>query len=133
MTEADRLKYLKLALRIFAVVFVFGFYPLTVIWPSGWAWHVGHSEYLQMIVAIYATLGVFVWLASRDPERHRSIISFTIWSSIVHGGTMALQSITNGQHFGHLYGDVPALFIVAAILGWLSPQALTLKFAKKPD
>lgn len=133
MTEADRLKYLKLALRIFAVVFVFGFYPLTVIWPSGWSWHVGQSEYLQMIVAIYATLGVFVWLSSRDPERHISIISFTIWSSIVHGGTMALQSITNAHHIGHLYGDVPALFIVAAVLGWLSPQALTLKFAKKPD
>ena len=130
MTDIARLKYLKLALRIFAAVFVLGVYPLTVLWPSGWSWHTGHSEYLQMIVAIYATLGVFLWLAARDPERHTSLVSFTIWSSIVHGGIMAMQSVADAGHFGHLYGDVPALLLVAAVLGWLSPQALTFKFAR---
>jgi len=129
MTDAHRLKYLTFALRAFAVVFVLGVYPLTVLWPSGWSWHPGQSEYLQMIIAIYATLGVFLWLAARDPERHVGLISFTIWSSIVHGATMAVQSVANTQHLGHLYGDVPALFIVAAVLGWLSPRALTLKLA----
>jgi len=130
MSETDRVKYLKFALRAFAAVFVFGVYPLTVLWPSGWSWHAGQSEYLQMIIAIYATLGVFLWLAAGSPERHVSLISFTIWSSIVHGATMAVQSVANTQHFAHLYGDVPALFVVAAVLGWLSPQALTLGFAK---
>ena len=130
MNETERLNYLKLALRVFAAVFVLGVYPLTVLWPSGWAWHTGQSEYLQMIIAIYATLGVFLWLASRDPERHLSLISFTIWSSIAHGATMAVQAVANTQHFGHLYGDVPALFLVAAVLGWLSPKALTLGFTK---
>ena len=130
MSEIDRLKYLQFALRTFAVVFVFGVYPLTVLWPSGWSWHAGQSEYLQMIIAIYATLGVFLWLAARDPSRHVSLISFSIWSSIVHGATMAVQSVANAQHFGHLYGDVPALFGVAAVLGWLSPRALTLRFAE---
>jgi hypothetical protein len=130
MSETDRLKYLQFALRTFAVVFVFGVYPLTVLWPSGWSWHAGQSEYLQMIIAIYATVGVFLWLAARNPSRHVSLISFTIWSSIVHGATMAVQSIANAQHFGHLYGDVPALFVVAAVLGWLSPRALTLRFAE---
>lgn len=131
MSEANRLKYLKLALRVFALVFIFGVYPLTVLWPAGWAWHAGQSEYLQMIVAIYATLGVFLWLAAKAPELHMSLISFTIWSSIVHGAVMAVQSASNAQHFGHLYGDVPALFIVAAVLGFLSPQALTFRFARK--
>jgi hypothetical protein len=130
MSEVVRLKYLKVVLRAFALVFILGVYPLTVLWPTGWSWHTGHSEYLQMIVAIYATLGVFLWLASGDPERHVSLISFTIWSSIVHGAVMAVQSASNAQHFGHLYGDVPALFLVAAVLGWLSPQALTLRFVK---
>ena len=100
MNETDRLKYLRLALRVFAVVFVLGVYPLTVLWPSGWSWHAGQSEYLQMIIAIYAALGVFLWLASRDPERHLSLVSFTIWSSVAHGATMAVQSIANTQHFG---------------------------------
>lgn len=130
MSEIDRLKYLQFALRTFAVVFVFGVYPLTVLWPSGWSWHAGQSEYLQMILSIYATLGVFLWFAARDPSRHVSLISFTIWSSVVHGATMAVQSIANAQHSGHLFGDVPALFVVAAVLGWLSPRALTLRFAE---
>lgn len=129
MTDTDRLKYLTLALRTFAAVFVVGVYPLTVLWPSGWAWHSGHSDYLQMIVAIYATLGVFLWLAARDPLRHTSLVSFTIWSSIVHGGIMAVQSFADAQHIGHLCGDVPALLLVAVVLGWLSPQALRFKFA----
>lgn len=130
MNEIDRLRYLRFALRAFAVVFVLGVYPLTVIWPSGWAWHAGQSEYLQMIIAIYATLGVFLWLASGNPEQHLGLISFTIWSSIAHGATMAVQSIVDTQHIGHLYGDVPALFVVAAVLGALSPRALTLEFAR---
>lgn len=127
MTEVTRRKHLKLALRLFAAVFVLGVYPLTVLWPSGWSWHPGQSEYLQMILAIYATLGVFLWLASTDPEQHQSLIAFTIWSSIVHGGVMAVQSLADEQHVAHLYGDVPALFVVAAVLGWLSPRALGLR------
>ena len=131
MGEDYRLKYLPLALRAVAVVFIVGVYPLTVLWPSAWAWHPGQSEYLQMIIAIYATLGVFLWLAARDPDQHIGLISFTIWSSIVHGATMAVQSVENTQHLGHLYGDVPALLIVAGVLGWLSPRALMLKLATK--
>jgi len=128
MRTEDRLKYLKASLIIFGVIFVFAVYPLTVLWPAGWAWHHGRSEYLEMIIAIYATLGVFLLLAARDPERHLSLISFTIWSSIVHGGVMAVQAIGSPMHTGHLVGDVPALFIVAAVLAWLCPRAFKAPF-----
>ena len=130
MDDLTRQKYLTLALRAVGLLFVLGVYPLTVLWPSGWAWHPGQSDYLQMIIAIYATLGVFLLLAASTPRQHLSLISFTIWSSIVHGAVMAVQSLANTQHIGHLYGDVPALFILAALLGWLCPRALTLRFAK---
>ena len=56
MTEIERLKHLKLALRVVGIIAVFDFYPLTVFWPSGWSWSSGRSEYLEMIIAIYATL-----------------------------------------------------------------------------
>ena len=129
MDDGNRLKNLRLALRVIGVVFIVGIYPLTILWPSGWAWHAEQSDYLQMIIAIYATLGVFLLLAARDPERQLSLISFAIWSSIAHAATMAVQSLANAQHIGHLFGDVLALFLVAAVLGWLSPQAFTFKFA----
>jgi len=131
MTEIERLKYLKLALRVVGIIAVFGFYPLTVFWPSGWSWSSGRSEYLEMIIAIYATLGVFLLIASRDPNRHLPLISFAIWSSIVHGAVMAGQSAQNPMHVHHLYGDVPALLVIAAVLAFLSPQAFRLPFAKR--
>jgi hypothetical protein len=131
MVEIERLKHLKLALRVFGVIAIFGLYPLTVFWPSGWAWSSGRSEYLEMIIAIYATLGVFLLIAARDPNQHLGVISFFIWSSIAHAAVMGVQSVQNPMHVHHLYGDVPALTLMAAVLAMLSPQAFRLPFAKR--
>ena len=122
MKEPNRIKYLRAALVIVGLTFVFGIYPLTIWWPSGWAWQTGASEYLQMILGIYATLGVFLILAAKNPLANRGLIWFTVWSSIVHGGIMAVQSLTHREHLGHLSGDVPALLIVAAVLAFLMPR-----------
>ena len=125
MAEIDRIRYLRFALLLVGLVFLFGVYPLTIVWPSGWAWHTGQSEYLQMILAIYATLGVFLMLASHDPLAHRSLIWFTVWSSVVHGAVMAVQAVVYPQHIGHLWGDVAALFVVAGVLAFLMPRRST--------
>ena len=111
---------LKLALTIFGVIFLL-VYPLSMVWPAGWSWHQGapyESEYFMMIVGIYATLGVFLILAARDPAANRSLIWFVVWSSVVHAAIMAVQSFGPG-HMGHLMGDVPALILVALVLGVL--------------
>jgi len=115
-------KLLKLALAVFGVIFLF-VYPLAIVWPSGWAWHAGapaQSEYFMMIVGVYATLGVFLIMASRDPKSNLSLIWFTVWSSVVHAGIMAAQAMNNPHHAGHLLGDVPALLLVAIVLGALA-------------
>ena len=124
MSTADRLKFLRVALVLVGLVFLLGVYPLTIVWPSGWAWHhTGQSMYLQMILGIYATLGVFLLIASRDPLANRSLIWFAVWSSVVHGAIMAAQAIAYPEHRGHLLGDVPALLIVALVLALLMPPA----------
>ena len=113
-------RLLQIALALFGTIFLF-VYPLAMVWPSGWAWHAGapyESQYFMMIVGVYATLGIFLLIASRDPQAHRSLIWFTVWSSVVHGGIMAAQSMPAAHH-GHLLGDVPALFLVAIVLGGL--------------
>jgi hypothetical protein len=123
MTESDRIKYLRIALVAVGLVFLLGIYPLTIVWPSGWSWNAGQSMYLQMILGIYATLGVFLIIAAKDPLKNRSLIAFTVWSSVVHGGIMAAQSFAYPEHRGHLLGDVPALLVVAAVLAALTPRA----------
>lgn len=123
MNESARLKVLKVALLVFGLIFIFGFWPLTVVWPSGWAWHEGGgSFYLPMMIGLYATLGVFLVIAARDPLAHRSVIWFAVWSSVVHAGIMAVQAFTHPEHAGHLWGDVPALLIVAVVLAILMPR-----------
>ncbi|MBZ5721303.1 MAG: hypothetical protein LAO03_13065 [Acidobacteriia bacterium] len=129
MAEPDSTKYLRIALRLVGLIFIFGIYTLCVIWPSGWSWHTGHSDYLQMILGVYATLGVFLLLASRNPLAHLSLIWFTVWSSVVHAGIMAAQSFANPEHMGHLWGDVPALLIVAAVLALLTPRGAAARSA----
>ena len=123
MNTVDRVKFLRVALVAVGLIFLLGVYPLTIVWPAGWAWHhAGHSMYLQMILGIYATLGIFLLMASRDPLAHGSLIWFTVWSSVVHGGIMAVQAIVYPEHLGHLWGDVPALLIVAGVLAFLMPR-----------
>ena len=82
-----------------------------------------------MILGIYATLGVFLLIASRDPLAHRSLIWFTVWSSLVHGAIMGAQSLSMSQHRGHLWGDVAALIAVAVVLALLTPRAGAARMA----
>jgi hypothetical protein len=125
MSNETREKLLRLALVAFGAIF-FLIYPLGLVWPSGWIWHGGEGTYyLQMICGIYAVLGAYLIAASREPSEHRSLISFTIWSSVVHALIMGAQAIGDGHETGHLVGDVPALLLVAGGLWYLSPVKVT--------
>jgi len=118
-------KLLSLALIVFGAIFCL-VYPLAIVWPAGWAWHEGvpaSNDYFMMIVGVYATLGIFLILAAKDPARNSSLIWFTVWSSLVHALVMAWESMRNPMHQGHLYGDVPALILVAVVLGGLMLSA----------
>ena len=121
MSSTDRLRYLRVALAVTAAA-CFALYPLMLLWPSGWIWHAGHSDYPMMIVGIYATLGVFLLLAIRNPLANLSLIWFTVWSSVVHAVIMTVQALTEPGQMGHLMGDVPALLIVAIVLAALIPR-----------
>ena len=137
VAEPDRTRYLRIALRLVGLTFIVGIYTLVIVWPSGWSWHTGQSHhlphYLQMILGVYATLGVFLLIASRNPLAHLSLIWFTVWSTVVHAGIMAAQALANPEQIAHLWGDVPALLVVAAVLAVLTPRgtAATALAAKK--
>ena len=123
MTEDVRLKYLRMALTVFGAIFVVGiFLMMRWVFPSGWSWMPRQPEYELMILGIYVTLGIFLLRAAKDPLSHLSLISFTIWSSMVHGGIMFFQAIVDESERANLLGDVPALFLVAFVLWLLMPR-----------
>jgi hypothetical protein len=125
MSTNNGTKFLRSALVIVGLIFIFGIYALGAVWPSGWVWHEhGQNPYLQMFWGVYATLGVFLLIASRKPLQHLSLIWFTVWSSAVHAGVMAVQALIYPQHRAHLYGDVPALLVVAIVLAIATPRGV---------
>jgi uncharacterized protein DUF6632 len=126
--EDSKRRYLKIALLLSGIAFLL-IYPLMRLWPSGWAWTPIQSEDEQMIVGVYATLGVFLIWASRRPEAHTTLIWFTVWSSLVHGLIMAVQAVVDPAEHCHLMGDVPALIIVAIALAALTPRGLARRTA----
>jgi hypothetical protein len=135
MIEANRAKYLRVALIAVGLIFIVGIYSLIIVWSSGWSWHSGTSHslphYLQMILGVYATLGVFLLIASRNPLANLSLIWFTVWSSVVHAGIMAAQALANPEQMGHLWGDIPALVVVAAVLAFLTPRTAATEPAQR--
>lgn len=123
MQKEKRLRYLKTVLYLFGVIFIVGIPAMMMwIWPAGWSWTPRQYEYEQMIMGIYATLGVFLILAAKNPLAHASLIWFTVWSSVVHGAIMLIQAVVDPTDRANLLGDVPALFVVAIVLGILMPR-----------
>lgn len=121
MDLALRLKWLRIVLLVIGILCL-AFWPLTQVWPAGWSWHPRGSHSEHMLVVLYAVLGIFLLRAVRDPLRHRSLIWFTVWSSVAHGGLMAWQSLSDPMEHGHMLGDVPALIVGAVVLGVLVPR-----------
>ena len=118
----DRDKALKVVLVVVGLIFLVGVYPLMMfLWPGGWRWQPNQPEYEQMILGVYATLGIFLLLAARNPSGNRSLIAFTAWSSLVHAATMTVQAFQKVNEHGHLLGDIPALVLVGVVLIVLAP------------
>lgn len=114
--------YLRCALIIFGLIFILGLFPLMHFWPSGWKWDPSAYKYEQMIMGIYATLGVFLIMAAKNPLKNSSLIWFTVWSSVVHATIMLLQVLFDPREHGHLFGDIPVLYLVAVVLAVLMPK-----------
>ena len=122
-----RLIALRVALVTVGVVALVGVYPLMQWWPAGFRWQPPQPEYDQMIVAIYATLGMFLLRAVREPLRHLSLIWFAVWSSVAHAGIMTMHAWRSPEERAHFVGDIALLLIVALLLG-----ALTWRVTRGP-
>lgn len=73
-------------------------------------------DFETMIAAIYIVWGIFLWKASREPEKHSSLISFTIYANLFHGALMFVQALIRTHETTRLLGDTLHLFLPAAVL-----------------
>ena len=75
------------------------------------------DQALRMMLSVYATLGIFLLLAARNPSEHRSLIAFTAWSSLAHASFMAVQVyyhlIARTEGYGVLFFAIVGVVLVA--------------------
>ena len=126
MTHDSRRNLLTLVLLATATFLIFLLPFMFDLWPGGfrWAHPAEHPAYERMIIAIYFALGVCLVPTALNPERHVMLIDFTILSSLLHGAVMTYDSFAQEHEMTHLVGDVPVLFLLAAVLIWLHPRRL---------
>jgi hypothetical protein len=70
--------------------------------------------------SLYVTLGIFLLISIRNPVASRSLIAFTVWSSLVHAAVMGTQAMQNVVSRGEL-GGVAALIVIGTTLLALAP------------
>ena len=114
MNNDTKLKYLSIALYGVGAIFIVGIWTLMQVWSAGWTWEPRQPEYEQMIMGVYATLGVFLILAAKNPMEHLSLIQFTIWSSgrtrCDHVGTGIARQHRERQYDWRHSGIIPRRF-----------------------
>jgi hypothetical protein len=103
-----RERVLKVVLVIVGLLFCAAVYPLMLM--------AKHDPSLAMMMSLYATLGIFLLLASRNPSANRSLIAFTAWSSFAHAGIMSLQALLNMIARRELIGSAVFILIGIALL-----------------
>ena len=78
------------------------------------------EEAMRMMLSVYATLGVFLLLASRNPSAHRSLIAFAAWSSFAHAAVMAVMVFRDVRARGE-WPPVVLLTVIGLTLLALAP------------
>jgi len=107
-----RERALKVLLVLLGLLFCAGVYPLMVF--------VRQDPALAMMMSLYATLGIFLIMAARNPSANRSLIAFTAWSSFAHATLMAVQASLNLIPRREL-GGVAFFVVIGVVLIVLAP------------
>ncbi|MGH9654985.1 MAG: DUF6632 domain-containing protein [Bryobacteraceae bacterium] len=108
----NRERALRIVLGLVGLLFVAMVYPMATF--------MRHAAALSMMFSLYVTLGIFLFLAIRNPSAHRSLIAFTAWSSFAHAALMGTQALLNIVARGELIG-VAALLVIGVALMVLAP------------
>ena len=113
-----RERILKVVLALVGLLFCAAVYPLLLM--------VKEDPALAMMMSLYATLGIFLLLASRNPSAHGSLIAFTAWSSFAHASVMAVQAYLGFIARHELLGVATFVVIGVALIA-LAPTKQSTK------
>ena len=105
----NRERALKVVLVVVGLLFTAMVYPSVLFVKQ-------ESALAMMMMSLYATLGIFLIRAARNPSANRSLIGFTAWSSLVHAALMSYQAFRNLVARGELIGSAVLVVIAVALI-----------------
>jgi|SRR5579872_821624 len=115
----NRERALKVVVVLVGLLFVAAIYPVVMA-----LWHPSPSDDTgdMMMMSLYFTLGVFLLVAARKPSAHRSLVTFTAWSSFAHAVVMSILGLHMlSERTGFLIGSAVLVVIGIALLA-LAPS-----------
>jgi hypothetical protein len=106
------------------VMAVVGLFFLGAVLPVvGGILHPDQSDTGDTMMSLYATLGVFLLLAVRNPSAYRSFITFTAWSNFAHAVVMSVLGLKMpALRAGFLIGSTMLVVIGVALLALTPPR-----------
>lgn len=116
----NREQALRIVLGSVGLLFMAMVYPMVMF--------MRHEPALSMMLSLYVTLGVFLFLAIRNPSAHHSLIAFTAWSSFAHAALMGTQALLKIVARGELIG-VAVLVAIGVALIVLAPARQSMERA----
>jgi hypothetical protein len=143
VSEATKLKYLKIFLFSYGCMSFLIFIPLTIgfilkapILDTGgllnwliWNGVICGAQpcYVPlMLFSIYFVWAVYFFRASRDPLSYLSFLDFTAWANLAHGLLMAVQT---SQDFANYWSkwltDIPFILGISIGIFLLRPKSAT--------
>src|ERR1700692_2783117 len=112
----NRERALKVVLTLVGLLFSASVYPMVMF--------IRQEPALSMMLSVYATLGIFLLLAVRNPSASHSLIAFTAWSSFAHAALMGVQVSRQLISHGEL-GGVALFAVIGVALIALAPAKQT--------
>lgn len=112
-----RERALKIVLVLVGLFFCAAVYPVI----GGFRDPVNSDTGDTMMMGLYVTLGIFLLIAVRNPQAHRSLIAFAAWSSFAHAAVMSVLGFEiASQRTGFLIGSA-VLAVMGVVLIVLAP------------
>lgn len=112
------------------VLVLVGLFFTATAYPAIWGLHnpINSDTGDTMQMAIYATLGIFLLLAARNPSAHRSLIAFAAWSSFAHAAIMGTLGFEIAElRTGFLIASAVLIVIGLALIALAPPKQAAQK------
>src|SRR5215467_13694909 len=108
----QRERSLKIVLVLVGLLFSAAIYPAV----SGVLDPVHSDTGDTMMMSLYFALGVFLLIAVRNPEAHRSLIVFAAWSNFAHAVFMSLLGLEMPAERAGFLGGSGVLVVIGVVL-----------------